>query len=285
MIDQGFLPDSKTIFQACPKDLQLGLFSATVSAQVQSLINDLFANAEFFRSSGSGKVVQSLTTQNRIVKDGLRWPVLEKILNQPIEGGTILFTNTREQCDKLAKLLADNGYEAVIYRGEMEPNERRTNLKRFSSGKVKLLVATDIAGRGLDIINIDRVINYHLPRQKENYLHRAGRTARAGRKGLVINLVTERDEFLLARLEGKERPPGRNREKYSSKTDAAQSKVGISPRASSTSKPSSKKESVATSKKRGSMDAKPNLKKDSRSKPPFMKTNKPTKSWASSSKR
>lgn len=209
MIDQGFLPDSNKIYYACPKDLQLALFSATVSPAVQDLINDLFATAEVFRSSGSGKVVQSLTTQNRIVKDGKRWPVLEKILAQPVDGGTILFTNTREQCDNLAKELADKGYPAAIYRGEMDKNERRTNLKKFAEGKVKLLVATDLAGRGLDIQNIDRVINYHLPKQKENYLHRAGRTARAGRKGVVINLVTERDERLIAQIEGRKMPAAR----------------------------------------------------------------------------
>ncbi len=220
MIDQGFLPDSNKIYYACPKETQLALFSATVSPAVQDLINDLFANAEVFRSSGSGKVVKSLTTKNMIVKDGKRWPVLEKILKQPVEGGTILFTNTREQCDNLAKELNENGYEVVIYRGELEKSERRTNLKKFTEGKVKLLVATDLAGRGLDINNVDRVINYHLPKQKENYLHRAGRTARAGRPGLVINLVTERDERVLAQVEGRKLPEVRDPSKYNSKAPA-----------------------------------------------------------------
>lgn len=216
MMDQGFLPDSNKIYYACPKGVQMALFSATVSAAVQDLINGLFSGAEVFRSSGAGKVVATLKTHNRIVKDGKRWPLLEKILAEPVEGGTILFTNTREQCDNLAKELADNGYEAVIYRGEMEKNDRRQNLKKFTEGKVKLLVATDLAGRGLDIANVDRVINYHLPKQKENYLHRAGRTARAGRKGAVINLVTERDERLLAQIEGRKMPAVRDAAKYAS---------------------------------------------------------------------
>ena len=203
MVDQGFLPDSNKIYYACPKDLQIALFSATISPAVQDLINGIFASAEVFRSAGSGKTVKTLKTSNRTVKDGQRWPVLVKILAEPVEGGTILFTNTREQCDKLAKELADNGYQAVIYRGEMDKSERRTNLKKFADGKIKLLVATDLAGRGLDIQKIDRVINYHLPKQKENYLHRAGRTARAGRKGVVINLVTERDERLITAITSK----------------------------------------------------------------------------------
>ncbi|MGE5085985.1 MAG: helicase-related protein, partial [Bacillota bacterium] len=143
------------------------------------------------------------TTKNLIVKDGDRWAHLDKILAQNVEGGTILFTNTREQCDKLAKDLEAKGFTVAVYRGEMEKNDRRVNLKKFAEGKVKLLVATDLAGRGLDIQNVDRVINFHLPKQMDNYLHRAGRTARAGRKGTVINLVTERDDRLIAKLEGR----------------------------------------------------------------------------------
>lgn len=202
MMDQGFLPDSKFVVESCPKDLQLALFSATVSPTVQKLLNDLFENAEVIRSKGSGKVVSSLVTKNLKVEDGKRWPLFEKLLNQKVEGGTIIFANTREQCDKIAKELTDKGYPCVIYRGEMEKNDRRVNLKKFREGKVDLLVATDLAGRGLDVEHVGRVINYHLPKQMENYIHRAGRTARAGRKGLVVNLVTERDQRLISQLDG-----------------------------------------------------------------------------------
>lgn len=204
MLDQGFLPDSKMIVAACPERTQLALFSATVSTSVQEMINSLFASAEIVRTAGSGKVVTSLKTQNRIVKDGKRWPVLEEILTKPVDGGTILFTNTREQCDKLAKELTDKGFDCVIYRGDMDKAERRNNLKKFMDRKVELLVSTDLAGRGLDLVHVSRVINYHLPKQKVNYLHRVGRTARANRRGLVINLVTERDQKLMSQLDGKQ---------------------------------------------------------------------------------
>lgn len=203
MMDQGFLDDSNKIYYACPKDVQLSLFSATVSPNVEELLSGMFADAEVVKSSGSGKVVKTLETKNLIVKDGDRWAHLSKLLKQKVDGGTILFTNTREQCDKLAKDMTDQGFPVVIYRGEMEKNERRQNLKKFSEGKVKFLVATDLAGRGLDLPSVDRVINFHLPKQMDNYLHRAGRTARAGRKGTVINLVTERDDLLIAKLEGR----------------------------------------------------------------------------------
>jgi ATP-dependent RNA helicase RhlE len=221
MMDQGFLPDSKFVVDSCPKELQLALFSATVSTTVQNLMNDLFSTAEFIRSKGSGKVVSTLTTKNLQVPDGKRWPLFEKILAQAVEGGTMVFTNTREQCDKLAQELTEKGYSCVIYRGEMDKNDRRMNLKKFREGKVDLLVSTDLGGRGLDLDSVGRVINYHLPKEKENYLHRVGRTARAGRKGLVINLVTERDQRLICKLEGKEPPPFKKRQTTKAKEPAA----------------------------------------------------------------
>lgn len=202
MMDQGFLPNSSFVVDSCPKELQLALFSATVSPTVQELMNELFVSAEVIRSEGSGKLVKTLTTTNLKVEDGKRWPLFEMLIKQRVEGGTMVFANTREQCDKIAQELTSKGYECVIYRGEMEKADRRDNLKKFRDGKVSLLIATDLAGRGLDIPHVGRVINYHLPKQMENYVHRAGRTARAGRKGTVVNLVTERDIQLISKLEG-----------------------------------------------------------------------------------
>jgi superfamily II DNA/RNA helicase len=202
MLEQGFLQDSERIRKACPEDLQLVLFSATVSKPVEELIKKLFSNAEIIKSSGAGKVVASLTTSNRIVKDGLRWPLFESILKKPVTGGTLIFTNTREQCDKLAEELKKNGYSFAIYRGDMDKKERRSNYKKFQSREIDLLVSTDLAARGLDLEHVDRVINYHLPQQMDNYLHRVGRTARAGKPGLVISLVTERDKKLIDQLAG-----------------------------------------------------------------------------------
>lgn len=203
MLDEGFLPDSRRIVNACPEDVQLSLFSATVSAHVEILMRSIFANAEVIKSANSGKTVKTLVTQNRMVMDGKRWPVFEAVLKQRVDGGTLIFTNTREQCDKLASELVEKGYACAVYRGEMDKNERRGNLKKFRNGEIDLLVSTDLAARGLDVEHVGRVINFHLPQQMDNYLHRAGRTARAGRSGLVINLVTERDERLISKLEGK----------------------------------------------------------------------------------
>lgn len=200
MLDQGFLPDARRIARACPPDRQMVLFSATISAPVQKLIEDLFADAEVIRSRGSSRVVPTLNTENRTVVDGKRMPLLEKILKEPITGGTLIFTNTRTQCDTLADLLRAQGHTCAIYRGEMDKVVRRANLKSFREGKTAILISTDLASRGLDVEHVGRVINYHLPKDMANYIHRVGRTARAGRSGLVINLVTERDGALISKL-------------------------------------------------------------------------------------
>ncbi len=200
MLDEGFLPDAKQIVEACPPERQLALFSATVSDKVQELMNELFTSVDVIRSQGSHRLVPTLTTQNLKVLDGKRIPLLEQIVIGSKAGGTLLFTNTREQCDSLSEILNKMGCKSAIYRGEMDKVERRSNLKAFRDGKIDFLISTDLGSRGLDLEQVGRVINYHLPKQMENYLHRVGRTARAGRPGLVINFVTERDEPLISQL-------------------------------------------------------------------------------------
>ena len=202
MVDPGFLDVAKKILGACPEILQLALFSATVSPDVQKLISEMFEGVEIFRTKRSEQTAKELTTQNLTVVDGKRWPLLKKLLDEDREGSTLIFANTREQCDELAKLLKKNEVEHVIYRGEMDKIERRKNLKAFRDGVIKVLVSTDLASRGLDVEHVDRVINYHMPSLIENYLHRVGRTARAGRSGLAINFVTERDSDMAFKIKG-----------------------------------------------------------------------------------
>ena len=209
MLDKGFLPDAKRIVAACPANRQLALFSATVSPTVQALMAELFAGAEVIRSLGHHKTVATLTTTNRTVSDGKRGPLLKEVLSAEVEGGTLIFANTREQCDTLVKEVRGLGHACVIYRGEMEKVERRANLKSFRDGDTPILISTDLASRGLDIPHVGRVINYHLPQQMEIYLHRVGRTARAGRPGEVINFVTERDKALLTQLGDPQAAPKR----------------------------------------------------------------------------
>ena len=200
MLDKGFLPDANKIAASCARGRQLGLFSATVSPAMQQLMKSLFADAELIRAEGSHKVVRTLTTVNRTVENGERFPIIEEILAEPVSGGTLIFANTRTQVDTIQSLLEKKGLKCLIYRGEMDKVERRANLKAFRDGKVDLLISTDLASRGLDVEHVERVINYHLPKDMDNYLHRVGRTARAGRQGTVFNLVTERDAPLIEQL-------------------------------------------------------------------------------------
>jgi ATP-dependent RNA helicase RhlE len=200
MLDKGFLSDAKRIVAECPPSRQLALFSATVSPTVQTLMNELFSDAVVIRTKGSQKEVPTLVTENLTVQYGRRLPLLEPLLKKNLAGGTLLFTNTREQCDRLAAELEKSGHPCAIYRGEMNKVERRRNLKSFREGKIKFLISTDLASRGLDVDHVGRVINYHLPHHMDNYIHRIGRTARAGRKGLVINFVTERDQEFVNQL-------------------------------------------------------------------------------------
>jgi ATP-dependent RNA helicase RhlE len=200
MLDRGFLADAKKIAASCEKDRQMAMFSATVSASVEQLISALFSGVEVIRSQGSHRLVPTLKTENRRVPNGKRMPILEEILKSKIEGGVLIFTNTREQCDKLSEALISSGRKCVIYRGEMDKVERRSNLKSFREGEVPLMISTDLASRGLDLEHVGLVINYHLPQDIENYIHRVGRTARAGRSGVVINFITERDDNLMKQV-------------------------------------------------------------------------------------
>lgn len=209
MLDAGFLPDAERIARESARNLQLGLFSATISKSMEDLMSSLFSGVEVIRSEHSQqmgsnkkvKTVQTLVTKNLSVIEGKRFPLMKKILDEKNTGSTLIFVNTRAQCDVLFELMKTNNYDCLCYRGEMDKVERRANLRSFRDGKVKFLISTDLASRGLDVDHIDRVINYHLPQQMDNYLHRVGRTARAGRKGLVVNLVTDRDLPLIARLD------------------------------------------------------------------------------------
>jgi superfamily II DNA/RNA helicase len=200
MVDAGFIGVAKKLLGACPEVLQLALFSATVSNEVQKLLSEMFDGVEILRTKRSERIPSGLKTKNVTVINGKRWPLLKNILAEVRTGSTLIFTNTREQCDELAKLLAKDNVDHLVYRGEMDKLERRQNLKAFRDGTVKILISTDLASRGLDVEHVDRVINYNMPAHVENYLHRVGRTARAGRTGLAINFVTDRDTEMLNKI-------------------------------------------------------------------------------------
>ena len=208
MVDHGFLPVAERIVSACRSGVQLALFSATLPSTLEPIITALFAMPPVrVQTSGSQQLVSTLTVDDREVVRGRRFEVLLPLLAEAPDLPTMLFANTREQCDRIADWLEEQGLPFVQYMGQMDRTERRRNLQRFRAGDVPLLLSTDLASRGLDIAQVARVINVHLPTDIDSYLHRAGRTARAGRQGVVVNLVTTRDQPLMRQLATLRRDP------------------------------------------------------------------------------
>lgn len=197
MLDDSFIPIANRLVKSCPPNQQMVLFSATISTVVEGLINQLFSKVQVFKSKGSHRVVSTLTTRNEVIINGDRFPVICELLKGDKKKGALIFTNTKSQCDKLAEQLKEKGFDCATFRGGMDRLERRKNLQKFVAGEVDILISTDLASRGLDFKDVTCVINYHLPEEMDNYLHRVGRTARAGKKGMVINFVTERDKELI----------------------------------------------------------------------------------------
>lgn len=200
MVDPGFLPVAQRILGECPSKVQRVMFSATLPRSLNKVVRTLFPTEPVrIQTSGSQQVVPTLQTINRDLTGSRQETLLAELRKNPA-AGTIVFVNTRRQLDQVAAWLDDAEIGYTSYRGQLDRQERRRNLARFRSGEVSVLLATDLGGRGLDIERVERVINAHLPHDLENYLHRVGRTARAGRSGVVVNLVTQRDHPLLAKL-------------------------------------------------------------------------------------
>jgi ATP-dependent RNA helicase RhlE len=201
LLDPGFLSVVRRVLKACPPQVQLVLFSATLPQTLDPTLATLFRDTPVrVRTKGSQKLVPSLTVENITVSKGDRDEALRDLFGRGEPVGTLVFANTREQCAALGAFFDAEGIPWGGLFGEMERNERRRNLAMFRDGALSVLLTTDLGGRGLDIDRVERVVNAHLPRDVGNYLHRAGRTARAGRPGLVVNLVTQRDQPLLAKL-------------------------------------------------------------------------------------
>ncbi|MCO4771979.1 MAG: DEAD/DEAH box helicase [Deltaproteobacteria bacterium] len=205
LLDAGFLPVADRVLSSCPRGVQIGMLSATFPQTLQGLLADVYdVPPVVVRTKGSGRMLATLTTDNRALSKGARFELLREVLNETVDGGTLLFANTRRQCEAVAEWLDDEGILYGRYMGEMDRRERTRNLERFRDGELDLLLATDLGGRGIDIDRIARVVNVHLPGDVDTYLHRAGRTARAGRPGVVVNFVTHRDEGLMQKLRKRE---------------------------------------------------------------------------------
>ncbi|KAM7269173.1 hypothetical protein ACFE04_024670 [Oxalis oulophora] len=204
VLDVGFEDELKVVFQCLPKNRQTLLFSATMTSDLQTLL-ELSANKAYFYEAYEGfKTVDTLKQQYIFippkVKDVYLVHILSKLEDMGIRSAMI-FVSTCRTCHLLSLLLEEIGQEASALHSFKAQSLRLLALHRFKSGQVSILIATDVASRGLDIPTVDLVINYDIPRYPRDYVHRVGRTARAGRGGLAMSFVTQNDVDLIHEIE------------------------------------------------------------------------------------
>lgn len=204
VLDVGFEEELRVVFQSLPKNRQTLLFSATMTSDLQTLL-ELSGNKAYVYAAYEGfQTVESLKQQYvfipKNVKDVYLLHILSRMEDMSIRSA-IIFVSTCRSCHLLGLLLEELDLEVAALHSFKSQSLRLAALHQFKSGKVPVLLATDVASRGLDIPTVDLVINYDIPRFPKDYVHRVGRTARAGRGGLAISLVTENDVDLIHEIE------------------------------------------------------------------------------------
>ncbi|MBU2955460.1 DEAD/DEAH box helicase [Marinobacter sp. F3R08] len=203
MLDMGFIPDVKRIIRKCtPKDeRQTLLFSATFNQDVLNLASMWTSNAEFVEIEPEQKTAERVEQTVYLVGDDEKLPVLVNFLKRPEVEKALVFANRRDQCRDLEEDLRNQGVKVALMSGEIAQNKRLKTLDQFKKGSIQVLVATDVAGRGIHVNGVTHVFNYNLPDNAEDYVHRIGRTGRAGKHGVSISFAGEDDSFALPAIE------------------------------------------------------------------------------------
>lgn len=189
MLDMGFAPQIEKILRYVPKERQTMLFSATIPKEIMEMAAQHMKLPVSVEIAPSGTAAEHVTHELFIVKKDAKMRLLGKVLAQ-YHGSILLFSRTKHNARKIARAVRDMGHRAVEMHSDRSLSQRREALEGFKSGKYRVLVATDIASRGIDVVGIELVINYDLPEDAENYVHRIGRTGRAGQKGHAIAFAT-----------------------------------------------------------------------------------------------
>ncbi|QHI38771.1 ATP-dependent RNA helicase RhlE [Kordia antarctica] len=190
MLDMGFIDDVKKIERLCPEGKQILLFSATMPFKVEQLANSILRNPEFVEVSPTSSAAKSVNQQLYYVPKPKKIELCLHVLRNNIKGSAIIFRRTKYGVDKLEETLLKNNYKAVSIHGGIAQSLRQTALNQFKSGEAEILIATDVAARGIDIKNVDTVINFDIPNISETYVHRIGRTGRAGASGKAISFCS-----------------------------------------------------------------------------------------------
>ncbi len=202
MLDMGFIDDIKTIVKSVPNERQTLLFSATADSRLLTVMNNLLKNPVKINISLE-KVDTNLIKQKfYLAKDqNYKNSILGELLNRESIFKSIIFSSTKVQASKLAEQLNEYGHGAEAMHGDMKQSARNRVLAKFRQGEVQFLVATDVASRGIDVADITHVINYDLPKFSEDYVHRIGRTGRAGKTGMAISIVLPSEILKLKKIE------------------------------------------------------------------------------------
>ena len=202
MLDMGFIEDVQAIASATPSTRQTALFSATLDGAVGRLAHELLTDPARIQLAAAaarrGEITEKLHFTDDLMHKGR---MLDHLLADETLQQAIIFTATKLDADDLAARLATQGFMAAALHGDMAQRDRQRTIKQMREGRVKLLVATDVAARGIDVDGISHVINFDLPKNAEDYVHRIGRTGRAGRSGTAISLVSPAERGLLKRIE------------------------------------------------------------------------------------
>ncbi len=188
MLDMGFIPDMRFLMSAMPKDRQTLFFSATLSSDIKSIINE-FLNDPVSISVKTGDTARSVDQDVVYVKNAPKLDLLHDLLIQPEFNKVLIFGRTKHGVERLSELLLDRGFKAESIHGNKNHSQRQRALIQFKENRSQILVATDVAARGLDIPNVSHVINYELPATYEDYIHRIGRTGRAGKTGKALTFI------------------------------------------------------------------------------------------------
>jgi len=201
MLDMGFLPDLKRIIAQLPKQRQSLFFSATMPESIAKLANELLTDPVRVSITPPATTVELSEQRVMYVEKGNKKDLLYHVLTQPGSNRALVFTRTKHGADKVAKQLCQSGLSADAIHGNKSQPARQRALVRFRGGSLRVLVATDVAARGIDVDGISHVINYDMPHEPESYVHRIGRTGRAGATGIAVSFCESTERGSLRAIE------------------------------------------------------------------------------------
>ncbi len=201
MLNMGFAEDVETILADTPEDKQVALFSATMPAQIRRLSKQYLHDPVEIKVQSKTATAPNITQRYLLVSYPQKVDALTRILEVENFEGMIVFVRTKHETETLAEKLRARGFSAIAINGDVAQPVRERTVQQLRSGELDVLVATDVAARGLDVERVSHVVNYDIPTDTESYVHRIGRTGRAGRSGDAISFVTPRERYLLRHLE------------------------------------------------------------------------------------